>query len=433
MRLLLIANSNAQFGGTCRKARECRMKVSAHLLGAALACPEMLLARDSYSEPEAALTFEAAYTAEGWRNVRGGISSDGAFLDNLDLVATLDAGHLGLTATTLSIAALYNNHETFSDKVGDLQAVSNIDTDGSLRLYEAWLEHNFDRASVKLGLMDLNSEFDVNETGSLFINSSHGIGPDFSQVGENGPSIFPITGLGARVQVDLGGRTTLRLGAFEGTPGDPDRPRDTTFHLDDDEGHLFVVQLNRVLTEDSLVALGVWRHTGRVYPMEDAEIAARRHSTGAYALIEGIVTHLDTREVRAFLRAGVADAQVHQISRYQGAGLTVSGPLFSNGQRDEMVGLAVGAITNGGSFRRLQRATGSPVNSHEVAIELTYQVQLTPSLVLQPEIQYIVNPGTDPRLHNSLVVGLRLTFKSGSLALKVRPSVMREDEYVAVW
>ena len=169
---------------------------STPFLVAALSCPEIALPRDADAQPEGALTFEAAYAAEGWRNLRGGQSRDGAYLDNLDLVATLDADRIGLDGTTIAVAALYNNRATFSDKVGDLQTISNIDTDGAARLYEAWIERRFTLASFKLGLMDLNAEFDANETGSLFINSSHGIGPDFSQIGETGPSIFPITGPG---------------------------------------------------------------------------------------------------------------------------------------------------------------------------------------------------------------------------------------------
>src|SRR3546814_3364842 len=34
----------------------------------------------------------------------------------------------------------------------------------------------------------------------LFIGSPHGIGTDFAQSGQNGPSIFPSTSLAARVQ-----------------------------------------------------------------------------------------------------------------------------------------------------------------------------------------------------------------------------------------
>jgi porin len=44
----------------------------------------------------------------------------------------------------------------------------------------------------------------------------------------------------------------------------------------------------------------------------------------------------------------------------------------------------------------------------ETNIELTYSVQVTPWLRLQPDIQYIFNPGLDEGLDNALVIGLRI-------------------------
>ena len=170
---------------------------------AALGLPMYAEAAES-PDGDPPLLLEAAYTGEVWRNVSGGVRQDGTYLDNIDIIATLDAERAwGWAGTTFVVSGLHNNRPTLSDRiVGDIQTVSNIDTDGATRLYEAWVERAFDAGAIKLGLIDLNSELDVNETGALFINSSHGIGPDFSQVGENGPSIFPITGLGGVMRWD---------------------------------------------------------------------------------------------------------------------------------------------------------------------------------------------------------------------------------------
>ena len=118
---------------------------------------------------------------------------------------------------------------------------------------------------------------------------------------------------------------------------------------------------------------------------------------------------IDTGEnvLAGFVRIGFADANVHQVARYFGAGVTWSGPLFAGADREEQLGLAVGAIANGGSFRSAQSALGSRFERNETAIELTYRVQCLPWLALQPDVQYIINPGTDPALNNALVVGLR--------------------------
>lgn len=379
---------------------------------AVLALPVCVCADELDEGPGAALTLEAAYTGEVWQNARGGAERGSRYLDNLDLVATLDAEQaFGATGTTVSLATLYNNRTTFSDLVGDLQTVSNIDTDGSLRLYEAWVERVFAAAAVKAGLMNLNAEFDVNETGSLFINSSHGIGPELSQIGENGPSIFPATGLGARMQLDLSGRSRLRLGVFEGTPGDPDQPRRTALELDGDEGALLIAEIEHAVGPAITIALGSWQHTQRA-----ARIAApertKRHDAGAYALIEGNVAQTDSHVVRGFARSGVADADVHQIARYHGMGLVLSGPLLGSEQRGEQLGIAVGIVANGSTYRRAQASAGAPGERTETTIELTYRVQVTPWFSLQPDLQLVLNPGTDPTLRNAFAAGVRFTVQA---------------------
>jgi porin len=341
--------------------------------------------------------------------VSGGVREDGTYLDNIDVIAILDAERAwGWTGTTLLVSGLHNNRPTLSDRiVGDIQTVSNIDTDGATRLYEAWVERAFDAGAIKLGLIDLNSELDVNETGALFINSSHGIGPDFSQVGENGPSIFPITGLGTVARWDYSESVQVRLAAFEGTVGDPTHPRRTTVDLEGNEGSLMVGEVTLHPTEHNHSVIGVWRHTGRSTVFADEEAVRRTESLGVYALTEGTLMERGERALSGFLRAGFADSDVHQISRYLGAGLVWSGPMLASAEREEQLGLAVGNITNGDAFRHAQADLGLAYERHETAIELTYRVQARSWLALQPDLQYIINPGTDPTLDDAWVVGRR--------------------------
>ena len=363
------------------------------------------------------LVFEAVYTGEAWRNASGGLRRGDTYLDNIDVIATLDAERaFGWSGTTILVSGLHNNRATLSDRmVGDIQTVSNVDTDGATRLYEAWVERVFDRGAMKLGLMDLNSELDVNETGALFVNSSHGIGPDFSQVGENGPAIFPITGFGLLTRMDFSERAQLRLAAFEASVGDPNHPRRTTLDLESDEGALLVAELTFRPSESSRSILGVWRHNGRSSDLADPESQHRDESLGLYGLAEGTLLRAGEHALNGFIRLGFADAHVHQVVRYQGAGLVWSGPLLAGSEGEEQLGLAVATIANGNTFVRAQAALGSTFERHETAIELTYRVQALPWLALQPDVQYIVNPGTDPALDNAWVVGLRFELSWNSV------------------
>lgn len=382
---------------------------------AALALPVCADAMESSDSTAPMLSIEAAYTGEAWRNVSGGVRRDGTYLENIDIIATLDAERaFGWSGTTILVSGLHNNDSTLSDRiVGDIQTVSNIDTDGATRLYEAWVERAFDAGAIKLGLIDLNSELDVNETGALFINSSHGIGPDFSQVGENGPSIFPIIGVGAVMRWDYSETVQARLAAFEGTVGDPDRPHRTTVDLDGNEGALMVGEITLRPTEASRYLLGAWRNTGHSTDFVDEELQRRTESLGVYALGEGTLLERGERALSGFLRVGFADSDVHQVSRYYGAGLVWSGPLLGNAEREEQLGLAIATIENGRPFRRAQAEAGASFERHETAIELTYRVQALSWLALQPDAQYIINPGTDPSLEDAWLIGLRFELTWG--------------------
>ena len=146
------------------------------------------------------MRLDAVYTGEVLSNLAGGLESGSRYLDNLDLELEFEiADTIGFGAGTVFVRGLYNNGSTFSDElVGDLQVVSNIDAGRSWRIFEFWYEVGDAPWSLRTGLYDLNSEFDTNETGSVFLNSSHGIGSEIGQTGENGPSIFPVSSLGLR-------------------------------------------------------------------------------------------------------------------------------------------------------------------------------------------------------------------------------------------
>ena len=190
----------------------------------------------SVEEKSSAVDLSVVYSADVWSNVRGGTKRGSRYLDNLDVTLTVDAERVfGWRGATLFAYGLYNNGTRFSeDLVGDAQGISNIETGvRATRLYEAWVEQRFasDHASLKFGLYDLNSEFDAIESAALFLNPSHGIGPDFSQSGLNGPSIFPTTSLALRGDLKVTDNWLVRAAILDGVPGDPDRPKRTAIKL----------------------------------------------------------------------------------------------------------------------------------------------------------------------------------------------------------
>ena len=54
-----------------------------------------------------------------------------------------------------------------------------------------------------------------------------------------------------------------------------------------------------------------------------------------------------------------------------------------------------------------QQVRQVPTTRSEMALELAYLAQITHSFAIQPDIQYVMNPNTDPSLKNALVFQLR--------------------------
>src|ERR1700737_4866801 len=163
------------------------------------------------------------YNGAGFANLGGGIRSQGTYTGNLNLQLTVDgASLLGWKDTLFYIDGLWIHGGQPSNFIGDAQGVSNISAPSAIKLYEAWGQKNFldSQFSALAGLYDLNSEFYRLQSAGLFLNSSFGIGPEFSKSGREGPSIFPNTSAGARFTIKPIKQIVFRTAVLDGVPVD---------------------------------------------------------------------------------------------------------------------------------------------------------------------------------------------------------------------
>ena len=237
---------------------------------------------------------QVGYIGDLLHNANGGIRNGSAYLQNVDAVFTFDLGRIiGSGAGSLFAYLLWNDASTFSDRYpGDAQGVSNIDAERALRLYELWYEHRpADALSLKIGLYDLNSEFDAVDASALFLNSSHGIIPTYSQTGESGPSIFPVTSLSARLQWKFGKGNLLRYAILDAVPGDPENPSATAVKLSSREGVLHAVEYNRDFSNALRLGLGAFSYSAEFEAIRESDAVGnalkRSGNNGWYGFAEG--------------------------------------------------------------------------------------------------------------------------------------------------
>jgi porin len=353
--------------------------------------------------------FGGSYVADILGNADGGMKRGVAYLGKLQVNATLGGEAVGWDGAEFYVSAEHVHGRALSGTlVGDAQAVSNIEADPALRLFEAWADVPLGaNASAKIGMIDLNSEFDAQTVGGLFINSSHGIGPDYSQSGFNGPSIFPTTSLGLVGRV-MAGEWTARVAVFDAKSGDPDHPKRTVLRFPPKHGVLLAAELERALGDAAAIKLGGWAYTSRFEAIEmdtAGEPALKPGSRGVYATLEGRLAGSDAANaLSGWVRAGIADSEMNAIGSYVGGG-------FSYGAETSLFGLAVSYARLGDPAVRAGIADGERPKRAETAFELTWAYRAAPWLTVQPNVQYVVNPGWRADLGDALVGGVRLIFE----------------------
>ncbi|MHC4261452.1 MAG: carbohydrate porin [Planctomycetota bacterium] len=335
------------------------------------------------------VTLEGAYTWEGFEVIGEGGATDGLFeiVLDLDLETLLDRP--GLSAAAYFLAS---HGGALTELVGDFQVTSNIEAPESARLYELWLDQEFGdgSASVRGGIYDITTEFDVIPSGQLFIHSSPGTGAEFAASGVNGPSTYPISALAARLDLRPTERTYARVALGDGVPGDPDDLTSNDLVLDADEGVVLVAEGGYELGR-AKYALGAWGYTT---DFEALGVGRGRGSQGLYAFADHPLLGPDSeRGLNAFVRLGLADDRNTTVDRYVGGGLVQRAP-WSGRPHDEF-GLAIAA------------ARFSDGRDWEVAFELTYRAQVTRWFALQPDLQVVLDPSGDPTLDDAVLVGIR--------------------------
>lgn len=366
-----------------------------------------------------------AYTSEFWGNVSGGLNRGVRYMDNLDLTAEFNLDEMiGWRGGTLFLYGLGNQGGSISELVGDYQGISNIEAETSWRLFEAWIEKAVPGTGISLlgGLYDVNSEFNMLPSAQLFINSSHGIGAAMGTSGRAGPSIFPLTSLGARLKMKLVPGLYLQTAAVDGIPSNPGSTGGTKIYLRKDDGLLVTGELTylaggtgearrastmlRRNTEPETparIAVGGWYYTRQSRSF--AESGGEGRQRGVYAIAEALFSGEGAHPGEGlflFGRMELVNAEFTPVTGYFGGGLVYGGLLREGGK--DRAGLAVAHAIRSPDYQ-----VGRSAASHaETNLELTYLTVLNDHLRMQLNSQYVRNPGWLRTVGNAWVNGLRV-------------------------
>jgi porin len=383
-------------------------------------------------------------------DVSGGIKTGavglGAFQPQLDLDLQKLAGWQG---DRIHVHGLVTYGPPFSaDYLGNILAVSNIEAGPMARLYAFWYEHNApgDLWSIRFGLMLADSQFLQSNTASSFINN--GISwPTFlaANLPASGPA-YPLPAPGIRLRVRPRDDIQLQAGVFSGDPSGGNGsnlsaplPTGTVFSFSG--GVFFIAEASYLLNQGKdagglpgAYRMGAWYASSSNFadqrydnaglslasPLSTGIPAEHAGDSGVYGMIDQMLYRVpgtDDHGLSAFVRAGGAPNDRNLINFYADGGLVYKG--LTPDRPNDKIGIAAAFARVGDNARGLDADIGQfgnfyyPVRSSETVIEMTYQAQLRPWLLVQPDVQYVINPGggvlnPDGSLRkNASVIGLR--------------------------
>lgn len=287
-----------------------------------------------------------------------------------------------------------NGHSLSADIIGDAQVASSLEGgDRFSKLATASIDVSSKHTSYLVGLYDVNSEFDVLESATLFINSAHGIGSEIALSGQNGPSIYPFYSLALRGQWTFE-NSVIRAAVMDGVPGSSSSNNAPKPEVNSQEGYFSILEYEYT-TESSKLLIGAWQYSKSQRIMSDSASdmeAQGRFESGNYGAYVRHETALGDDDTLGFVRLGYANSEFNQFDLFTGIGITQTG-LF-NRRPNDIAGLAVAYV------KHSQR-------SYEASVEATYQFTINKACFIQPNMQFIANPGAEQ--HDALALGVRFS------------------------
>lgn len=340
------------------------------------------------------------YGADILGNATGGRSRGVTYEGRLGLIADGDLHNvLGPGWRGHASVHFIHGRGLSATRLDNLLAVSGLEAEPALRVFNLWIERDLGRSSLRLGQFTAAQEFAVSPTGALFVNSTFGWPAAFAADLPDGGSSYPLAAPGVRLSVRTDARDTVLVAVFSGDPagkggGDPQRRDRSGFAgWRFADGVFAIAEAQRSFGPDGagVVKAGGWRQSGgaaiddwAAYAMADAPIW--RDASGP-------------RRLDGFLRVA-ATGERGLVRRYADAGVVLTGPLARR-PRDKLGAALAWASVDGA------RAGGEGV------AELTYQAVMSSRFSIQPDLQYVIRPsGSAPagaRAPNALVGGVRIT------------------------
>ncbi|MEN8427317.1 carbohydrate porin [Acinetobacter schindleri] len=365
---------------------------------------------------EANILTDTAYLAEGGRNE----GADPLTSAQLWLGTQLDmeklAGWDGVTVRAVATAR-QGQSTSVRDLQGNAPHMANVQgTFGrgnqDSRLSELSIEKTFkdQGLSIKAGRLGLGMDFNV--MACDFASTAFCA----AQMGKWQGNIWmntPVSQWGARVKQQLNPEVAVQVGVYEFNPDNGNgKAEGQGWSLDTDHADGVTIPAEVVWTPKSFVngLPGSYRVGGMYNTADDIanqkDIATgegkNRTFAGWLAVEQQLTSTGQGRQgLHSFANFTWHDRDTNKVDNSQQIGLKYIG--LADSQPNDILGLAVNRVHVNDRFADSRPAFNADA---EYNIELNYSYNTTKWLMLRPNLQYVINPGSSNNVDDALVLGL---------------------------
>ncbi len=373
---------------------------------------------------EANLMSDTAYLADGGRDD----GQDPLTSAQLWLGTQLDMGKLA-GWNDVTVRAVMTARQGQSTSIRDLQdqnAPQLANVQGTFgrgnqdsRLSELSIEKNFKEQgiSIKAGRLGLGMDFNV--MACDFASTAFCA----AQMGKWQGTIWmntPVAQWGGRVKYQMNPELAAQVGVYEFNPDNGNaKAEGQGWSLDTDHADGVTVPVEVIWTPKQAVngLPGSYRVGGMYNTADNAEnqfdiakgkvggkgVSPEDRTFGGWIAVEQQLTSTGTgrQGLHGFANFTWHDRVTTKVDNSQQIGVKYIG--LVDGHPNDILGLAANRVHVNERFAAINTAIDA---SAEYNVELNYSYNATPWLMLRPNVQYVVNPGSTNRVDNALVLGL---------------------------
>ena len=394
---------------------------------------------------DSGVELSASYTNNIAGNPVGGMTQSFAYADNFSFGMQLDFEKLiKWQGLTLTVSALDRNGSNLSARnIGNQFTVQQVYGTETVVFYALVLEQRLleDKLGIKLGRFSTGDDFASSPLYWLYMNNGIDGNPQALPVNTAFTS-YPASVWGARLRVDPSPEWFAMGGIYQATSLNLYRDHGLDWSMNNSDGVLMIGQVGwtpeffkkpaaaskpsdgKSLAEGKTVRpvspdagmQGLPGHYwfGAYYsPWQFAQFGSTETASNSY----GFYWHADQMVWQEEAGSGQGltlwsafvlspQQNISKLPFQVNSGIVYKGLVPARDHDTTMLGFVYGNFSD--DYAGTVAATGAGTPSYEIALEAGYRIQVTKFAYIQPNVQWIINPGGTGNIPNALVLGAQM-------------------------